>query len=241
MFHIEAYILIKSNIMRLIKMVFSRELTNEEKQIILKLEKFVRKAHAQSDSHDYAHVLTVCDNSIKIGKEIEDLADPFVCICGSLLHDIGKTDNTFSHIHGLFGSSIAEEFLDGLLIKKDTTDAICRVIVRHTPTSMIPPETTEEKIVFDADCLDRLGLMGLIRGFLGKEGSMDKILTTYMERRLKDYEKLNFKVSKDMGDWKQQELEGFVMFLQKRLDDRLSSIEDLFEKEGIVSKKVKKK
>jgi len=222
-------------------MVFSRDLTNNEKEIILKLEKFVRKAHANSDSHDYAHVLTVCNYSIQIAKQINESVDPFICICGALLHDIGKTDDTFAHIHGLFGASIAEEFLDGLLIEKAITDSICRIVVRHTPTSMIPPETAEEKIVFDADCLDRLGLMGLIRGFLGKEGSMDKILTTYMDRRLEDYDKLHFNVSKDMGDWRQQELEGFVMFLQKRLEDRLSSIEHIFLKEGLITSKKDKK
>ena len=123
-------------------MVFSRELTKKEKEIILQLEKFVRKAHAQSDSHDYAHVLTVCSNTIKIAKKIDDLVDPFISICGALLHDIGKTGDTYAHIHGLFGGSIAEEFLDSLLIENSITDAICRIVVRHTPTSMIPPETT---------------------------------------------------------------------------------------------------
>jgi hypothetical protein len=36
-------------------------------------------------------------------------------------------------------------------------------------TFHVAPESVEEKIVFDADGLDRLGAMGLLRGFIGKE------------------------------------------------------------------------
>ena len=205
-------------------MVFSRQLTDEEKGILLNLENFVRKVHANSDSHDYAHVLTVCRNAIQIGKAIEDKVDPFICLCGALLHDIGKSSHGFEHIHGIFGGALAEEFLDGLNFDKDITDAVCRVVIRHTPTSMIPPETPEEKVVYDADCLDRLGLMGLIRGFVGKTGGMADILKTYMKRRLEDFEKLNYDASREIGDWKQQELEGFIMLIQKRLNSRLESI-----------------
>ncbi len=214
-------------------MVFSRQLTSAEKEIVLNLEQFVRKAHAHSDSHDYAHVLTVCKNAIRIAKKIPEEVDPFICICGALLHDIGKMTNTFTGIHGLFGSSIAEEFLDGLRIDPKIRDSICRVVIRHTPTSMIPPETVEEKIVYDADCLDRLGIMGLIRGFVGKSGSMAQIMKKYMESRLTDFETLHFNVSRELGDNKKQELEGFIMLLQKRLDARLATIEDIFSKEGL--------
>jgi len=33
-----------------------------------------------------------------------------------------------------------------------------------------------------------------------------------------------------------QELEGFSAVIQKRLDDRMSSIEDIFTKEGLIMK-----
>ena len=160
-------------------MVFSRKLTKKEMDILIKLQEFIRQAHAESSSHDFAHVLSVLKYAIQIGKGIEESEgsiDPFVVCAGALLHDIGKTNSVFSHIHGLFGGSLAEEFLDGLKINPKLTEKICRVVVRHTPTSMIPPETNEEKIVFDADTMDRLGLMGLLRGFIGKKGSMGDIL-----------------------------------------------------------------
>ncbi|MHA1612049.1 MAG: HD domain-containing protein [Promethearchaeota archaeon] len=216
-------------------MVFIRKLTSNETSIILKLQEFVKAAHADSNSHDYAHVLTVCRYAIQIGKDIPDNVDPFILSAGALLHDIGKTNSVFSHIHGLFGGSLAEEFLDGLKIDPETRDAICRVVIRHTPTSMIPPETPEEMVVYDADTLDRLGLMGLLRGFIGKEGAMDLIMTKYMEKRKLDFEKLHFKVSKEIGLEGKEMMNAFIQIIEDRLKIRMHSIEDLFSKEGLIN------
>ncbi|MFW9780449.1 MAG: HD domain-containing protein [Candidatus Heimdallarchaeota archaeon] len=215
--------------------MFTRTLTKEELGILLRIQEFVKRCHATSDSHDYSHVLTVARNTIKIAKNIEDPVDPFVAISGALLHDIGKTNSMFSSFHGLFGGSIAEEFLEGIgNLDHKVRDKITRVVVRHTPTSGIPPQTPEEKVVYDADTLDRLGLMGLLRGFIGKEGSMEQILEKYMSRRLQDYGNLNYEYSKELGMEGSQELEGFSAVIQKRLDQRMESIEGIFEKEKLI-------
>jgi uncharacterized protein len=211
-------------------MVFMRQLSDDEQEVLKRLEHFVRHAHAQSDSHDYAHVLTVTKYTIDIAHNIEEQVDPFVCIAGALLHDIGKTTPTYAHIHGLLGGALAEEFLDGLKLDKTKTEAISRVVVRHTQTSMIPPETPEEMIVADADTLDRLGLMGLLRGFMGKTGeSMDEIMNRYMNKRKHDFEKLHFEYSMKIGDDLQDELMEFMIKVEERLKFRLASIEDLIE------------
>ncbi|MHA1167921.1 MAG: HD domain-containing protein [Candidatus Hodarchaeales archaeon] len=219
--------------------MFTRSLNEQEQDILLKIQEFVKKCHAKSNSHDYAHVFKVTRSSIVISKQIDEPVDPFIVIAGALLHDIGKTNSIFSDFHGLFGGSIAEEFLDGLQLDTDIRDKICRVVIRHTPTSMIPPDTPEEKVVFDADTLDRLGLMGLLRGFIGKEGSMQDILEKYLERRKLDYEKLHYDVSRELGMGEAQELEGFSALIKKRLDDRMRSIEDIFAKEGLIDRKHK--
>ncbi|MFW9944255.1 MAG: HD domain-containing protein, partial [Candidatus Sifarchaeia archaeon] len=88
-----------------IEMVFSRQLNSQEIQTLLTMQEFVKAAHAESDSHDYSHVLTVCRYAIQIAKNIEEKVDPFVTIAGSLLHDIGKTNRVFAHIHGLLGGT----------------------------------------------------------------------------------------------------------------------------------------
>jgi len=199
---------------------------------LLNMQEFVRHAHAESDSHDYSHVFTVCRYAIDIAKNISEPVNPFVCIAGALLHDIGKTNQVFAHIHGLLGAGLAEEYLDGLKMEHSIRDDICRVVVRHTPTSMMSPVTPEEKVVFDADTLDRLGLMGLLRGFIGKSGgSMEHILTKYMEKRKQDYDKLNYDFSRALGDDLHQELLEFMIIIEKRLSERMASIEQILDKE----------
>ena len=205
------------------------ELTEEELAILRTMQKFAKSAHIDSSSHDYSHVLMVCKHAITIAKKIVEPVDPFVVIAAALLHDIGKTNNVFGHIHGLFGASLAEEFLSGVKVDIEKVELICRAIIRHTPTSMIPPESAEEMIVFDADCLDRLGLMGLLRGFIGKKGNMNHILTVYMKRRMHDYDKLNFQESKDIGDIKNTELEAFVAIVRDRLEHRMEDIHDILK------------
>ena len=214
-------------------MVFSRDLSDEELSTLSNIRDFAKRVHKDCDSHDYSHILQVCRFSIKISKKIADEIDPFEVVAAALLHDIGRTNKAFGQIHGLLGGSLAEEFLDGIKIDPIQRDIICRAIIRHTPSSMIPPETPLEKVIFDADCLDRLGLMGLMRGFIGKSGSMDEIMNIYMGRREDDFEKLHYTVSKHMGDSMNEELEAYIAIVRHRLQIRLESIEDIFVSEDL--------
>jgi len=117
-----------------------------------------------------------------------------VLICGALLHDIGRTMS--DEMHGLIGGAMAEELLRSLGLGREEIDRITKVIVRHTVASHVAPESVEERIVYDADGLDRLGAMGLLRGFMGKrEESMAGILERYMSKRVKDYDKLFFPIN----------------------------------------------
>ncbi|MCP4760481.1 MAG: HD domain-containing protein [archaeon] len=215
-------------------MVFLRKLSDKEIKQLQVMQDFVKNAHSHSTSHDYSHVLSVCKNAIQIAKKIKEEVDPFVIISASLLHDIGKTNNLFSHIHGLLGGALAEEFLDGINLDEDYKNRICRAVIRHTPTSLLPPETNEEKVIFDADALDRIGLMGLLRGFIGKSGSMSDILTKYMNKRLLTYEQLQFEESKRMCDLKNNEMETYISIIEIRLKARMDSIENIFKSEGLV-------
>ncbi len=106
-------------------MVFIRKLTPTETSIILKLQEFVKAAHAESNSHDYAHVLSVCRYAIQIGKAIPEDVDPFILSAGALLHGealavvLGVDDDA---VLGL----VASEDLDlrlGVRVHGDVEDA----------------------------------------------------------------------------------------------------------------------
>jgi len=205
--------------------MFSRALTNEERQWLTELESFVKEKHADLGSHDYSHVLQVVEFAIEIANNIEEQADPVVVICGALLHDIGRMVS--DSMHGLAGGALAEELLESLPLTDEQIIRITKVIVRHTATSHVPPQTTEEKIIYDADGLDRLGTMGLLRGFVDKKGSMIDVLERYMAKRVKEYDKLFFPVSQKMGKELDDEMRKLIALFTMRLNERKESVEQL--------------
>jgi len=149
--------------------MFERNLTRREVELIQQIEEFVREKHRHEQGHDYSHVLAVTDFAIHIAEAIPEEVNPFILIVGSLFHDLGRVGTHTGVLHGLRGATLAREYLTATWVSPSDREKILRIVARHTPTTMIPPESVEERIVSDADALDRLGLMGMLRGLVGKE------------------------------------------------------------------------
>ncbi|MBE0477747.1 HD domain-containing protein [Candidatus Aerophobetes bacterium] len=207
--------------------MFSRSLNKKEIKLLEMIEEFVRDKHAESEGHDYSHVLQVAKNAIKIAKKVPDQVDPFVLICGALFHDLGRVDQLSGILHGLRGAALVEQFLKATEIDAETGKRIVRIVTRHTSTSHIPPETMEEKIVYDADTLDRFGWVGLLRGIIGKKGSLEDIIEKVIIRRSEDYNKLIFKESREIGREAHEETLFFVQKLKRDIGNRLKGVKEI--------------
>ena len=209
--------------------MFTRNLTEDQIATIRKIEVFVRDKHDKLQGHDYSHVLAVTQYAIEIGQRIPDPVDPFVVICGALFHDIGRVGTTSGRLHGLRGATITEEYLRAIGIGNEIREQIVRIVVRHTETSMLSPETTAEKVVFDADDLDRLGLMGMLRGMMvgPKDWSMEDIIQNRLEKRKKDYQRLHFEASRELGRKLYKETLQLIDYIQDSLNQRCTEISKL--------------
>jgi len=209
--------------------MFIRNLSEEEVAIIRKMEVFIRDKHDILQGHDYSHIIAVTNYAIEIAKRIPDPVDPFVLICGALFHDVGRIGTRTGRLHGLRGATIAEEYLRAISIEDEIREQIVRVVVRHTETSMLPPETVIEKIVFDADDLDRLGLMGMLRGMMvgDVDLSMENIINNRLKKRKKDYQRLHFQASRELGRTLYDETLQLIDFIQKSLNQRYLKITKL--------------
>jgi len=207
--------------------MFSRELTPREIKLIKKIVNFIREKHAKCEGHDYSHVLQVTRNAIEIAKKVPYEVDPFVLICGALFHDLGRVDQASGILHGLRGAALVEEFLKATWVDKKTGKKIVHIVTRHTPTSHIPPQTIEEKIVYDADTLDRFGWIGLLRGILGKRGSLEEIIEMVIAKRSQDYDKLIFEESREIGRKAHEETVLFLKKLREDMKKRLKEIEEI--------------
>lgn len=209
--------------------MFTRNLTEEEVTIIRKIETFVRDKHNKLQGHDYSHVLAVTRYAIEIAQRIPDPVDPFVLICGALFHDIGRVGTITGRLHGLRGATITEEYLKAIGTDPEIREQIVRIVVRHTETSMLPPETIAEKVVFDADDLDRLGLMGMLRGMMvgHVDRSMEEIIENRLEKRKRDYQRLHFQASQELGRKLYEETLQLIDFIQTSLNQRCVEISRL--------------
>ncbi|MBW2984600.1 HD domain-containing protein [Candidatus Woesearchaeota archaeon] len=208
-------------------MVLKRKLSKEEEKVLEKVIEFVEEKHHRAEGHDYSHVLEVCKHSIEIARKIKEPVDPFVLLAGALLHDIGRVGAKSGMFHGIDGAARAEEFLESLIKNTATIHRITRIIVRHTPTSHIPPKSTEEKVVSDADTIERLGFMGMIRGIMGKKGTMEFIIEDRVHKRLGDYDRLFFSVSKKMAFPHYKETMNMSNTLKRKLKERLGEIKEI--------------
>jgi uncharacterized protein len=206
--------------------MFARALTGEEAALIDRITEFVKAKHECCEGHDHSHVLMVTRLAIEIAERVEEPADPFLVIVGALFHDLGRVGATTGALHGLAGAAVAHEFLAAVLDDDDTVAKVARVVARHTPTSNIPPETVEEMIVFDADTMERFGWVGVLRGVMGKQGSIEDILQTVIRKRAEDYEKLLLPISRKMAAERCQVTRNILGGVERALKDRDALLED---------------
>jgi uncharacterized protein len=196
-------------------------------ELIEGIQKFIKEKHNQSERHDYSHVLQVVRYAIQIAKAIPDEVNPFVLICGALFHDVGWIGTNTGVLHGLRGATIVDEYFDSTWVSADVKKRIKRIVIRHTVTSMMPPQTVEEKIVWDADGLDGMGLMGILRGLVAEEGSIEEILNEEFKESRKTYDKLYFEESCRIGKELHEETIEVIQSFKSALDHRLKAIEQL--------------
>ena len=126
-------------------------------------------------SHDWEHTLRVVRMCKQIGK-IEG-AQMDVLTIAAYLHDIGRCrqDNSNGRIcHAAAGSEMAETIIDDLDITEEQKRNILHCIQSHRFRGQVVPETTEAKVLFDADKLDAIGAIGVARAYLfaGEVGAM---------------------------------------------------------------------
>lgn len=104
------------------------------------------------------HTLRVRNYAVKLAEE-ENAEDKELVELAALLHDVGYIKGYKDHDRS--GAPIAREFLNKQSYDLTKAGKVINCILKHGPKSN--PGTAEEKILWDADCLDRLGALGIMR------------------------------------------------------------------------------
>ena len=139
---------------------------HREKRVALaKLETWVRET-LETDrrrAHGWLHTDRVRAN-IRILAHSEGV-DAFLAEVAALLHDIGRTQPGPEAEHGARSAAIAEPLLEDLDLAPEESRAILHAIHWH---NSLRDDTPLLCILRDADMLDGLGAMGIMRAFMSK-------------------------------------------------------------------------
>ena len=150
-------------------------------------------------AHDLEHTYRVYNNCLRISKDIKE-ADLDVLKCAALLHDIARveedSDNSGKTDHALLGAEQAREILTKLGKDKNFIDRVSSAIRTHRYRNNIKPETIEGKILYDADKLDVIGIIGLCRSYMIAGEFKQKI---YNDIDIENYIKTNLEGGKASG------------------------------------------
>lgn len=131
------------------------------------MENLVRKVESfmtQGTAHDFLHVMRVYESGQKIG--IKEGADMNILEPALLLHDLGMAVPGSKETHAERSVIYANQFLEEIKYLKKYHEAILYAIKYHSWRFSNLAVTLEHKILQDADKLDGLGSIGVIRAFL---------------------------------------------------------------------------
>jgi uncharacterized protein len=134
-----------------------------------KLEDIVKETMSslEGTAHSYAHVDRVAKIAALLAEK--EKADQELVHTAALLHDIGYA---VGEPHNETGARLARKILEQTTnLPEQRIEKTVKIILRHPIAFRDKLETLEEKIVWDADKIDLLGVIGIARVFhwMGKK------------------------------------------------------------------------
>ncbi|MBX0324747.1 HD domain-containing protein [Halomicroarcula sp. F13] len=117
-------------------------------------------------SHDEFHANRVYGLAQYLADDIDERIDRGILSAAAWLHDIGRPYETAGEIsdHVQWAADEARDLLANESVSNEKLDAIQHCIEAHGIRSSSPePDTPEAKLLYDADKLDAIGAVGILR------------------------------------------------------------------------------
>jgi len=141
----------------------SKEEIAVEAQIVSKVYKDIQQRYVGFDdpAHGWEHIERVYRLALYVAEQ--ENADAFIVGMAALMHDIGHLSTDKSLHHADLSMSMAGELLIAHNVSASRREAILHAISTHSFSLGIEARTLEAKVVRDADRLDSLGAIGILR------------------------------------------------------------------------------
>ena len=164
-------------------------------------------------AHSYEHVNRVFKIATFLAKKEKTNVE--LVQIGALLHDIGWA---VGQPHNETGAKLASKILKELNYPPEKSEKIVMIILRHPLAFKDKLETLEEKIVWDADKIDLLGVIGIVRAFhwLGNK-PFETVVKTCFEEMKPIYNLLITQTAKKIAKRRYREMVDFLAALEREL------------------------
>jgi uncharacterized protein len=120
-----------------------------------------RFSQLDDPAHGWEHVLRVYHQALHIAEQ--EKADTFIVGIAALLHDLGRLVEHRSRPHAELSAVEARSLLEQYDLQEEQIAAILHAIEAHSFSHGVEPHTLEAGVVRDADRLDGLGAIGILR------------------------------------------------------------------------------
>ena len=124
----------------------------------------IKKQYRHGDpSHDWSHILRVINLCKKFSEELG--GDLKILLPAAYLHDIVNVpkNSEYRSQASRLASEKAKKILTGMGYSDDEIAKIAQVIIEHSYSANISPSSLESAILQDADKLDGMGAIGVMR------------------------------------------------------------------------------
>lgn len=133
-------------------------------------EKILTELHKRDftdGSHDMDHFKRVTHRAIRFNETEQLGGDPLTILAAGLLHDMVEVpkDSPDRSKASRFSADAAIELLQTIDFPAELLEGVHHAIHAHSYTAQITPTTPEAKCIQDADRVEALGALGIVRCF----------------------------------------------------------------------------
>lgn len=163
--------------------------------------------------HSFDHVKRVFKIATFLASK--EKADVELVQIGALLHDLGWA---VGKPHHETGAELADKILKEINYPPERREKIVKIILLHPLDFRDSLETIEEKVVWDADKIDLVGIIGIVRAFHWLGGSpFDSVVKRSFKELKAIYPLLNTKTAKRLAKRRHEETSILLSALEREL------------------------